>query len=86
MVKPREALVAFAYLSGSTYVVLTFVFFCGSTEKAKIFLEKIFGLEVGLGREEVQGIQVEEDCSQSKRRLVFWEKLFTHPLKKQPKR
>ena len=26
----HEALVAFAYLSGSTYVVLTFVLFCGS--------------------------------------------------------
>jgi len=28
-----------------------------STERAKIFVEKFFALEVGLGREELQGIQ-----------------------------
>jgi hypothetical protein len=27
-----------------------------STERVKIFLEKIFALEVGLGQEELQGI------------------------------
>ena len=29
-----------------------------STERAKIFVEKFFALEVGLGREELQGILV----------------------------
>jgi hypothetical protein len=29
-----------------------------STERAKIFPEKFFGLKVGLGREEVQGITI----------------------------
>jgi len=28
-----------------------------STERAKIFVEKFFALEVGLGREELQGIK-----------------------------